>query len=208
VFTLPYFDPAAGKYAVAKSPPLEFVVNGDKAQVEAVSNATAAETKDFGGATQAAVPGEDLQDILPNPVSGSRWYSLSAAMIPVNPFILHGVPALVLALLLGTGTVRRLKAWQLANRPPPYAPRECADISRDLHRSQLSRLQFYGFVSEYAHAWEYWKKQKPPADEKLGQLLAARDRWLYAANAVAAADPVPAEEQKQAAATLTSRLTA
>jgi hypothetical protein len=206
VFTLPYFNPATGKYAIAKSLPLEFVVKGDPAVVAAASNAAAAETKDFSGVSQAMVPGEELQDILPNPVTGSRWYSVSAATIPVNPWFLHGVPALLLALLLGTGTVRRLRAWQFANRPPPYAPRECGLIARDLHREQLSLLQFYGYVSEYVNAWQYWKKLPPPADDQLSQVLASRDRWLYAANAGAAAAPVPPEEQTQATAILTSRL--
>jgi hypothetical protein len=208
VFTLPYFDPSKGKYAIAKSAPLEFVVNGDAAVLAAASNAAAAETKDFGGTSQAMVPGEELQDILPAPVTGSRWYSLTTATIPVNPYFLHGVPALALALILGSGTVRRLKAWQIANRPPPHAPRECAVIARDLHRGKLSRLDFYGYVSEYVHAWEYWKKRPLPAEEPLGQVLASRDRWLYAANAAAAADAVPPEEQKQATAVLTSRLSA
>jgi hypothetical protein len=209
VFTLPYFDPAAGKYAVAKSQPLEFIVTGDPVLVAAASNAAAAETRDFSGIGEAMVPGEDLQDILPNAVDGSRWYSLTAAAIAVNPLFLHGAPALLLALILGTGTVRRLRAWHLANRPPPYAPRECADIARDLRRGDLSLLQFYGFVSEYVSAWLYWKKQPlPRPDEPLSQVLAARDRWLYAANAGAAAAPVPAEEQRHATAIVTSRLTA
>jgi len=208
VFQLPYFDPVTGKYATAKSRPIELIVTGNPEAVAAAASVTAAETRDFSGISEAAVPGEDLRDILPHAVDGGRWYSLTTATIPVHPLLLHGVPAVLLALILGSGTVRRLRALALARRPPPYAPRECAVIARDLHRGPLSRLQFYSFVSEYAGAWEYWKKSPLPQDEALGQVLAARDRWLYAANAEAAAAPVPGGEQMQAASILTSRLSA
>ncbi|HEX2747222.1 MAG TPA: BatD family protein, partial [Verrucomicrobiales bacterium] len=141
VFTLPYFDPAAGKYVTAKSEPVQFIVTGDPVAVAAASVATAAETKDFSGVAKADVPREDLQDILPNPVQGSRWFPMTTATVQVSPWMLHGIPAILLALILSTGTVKRLRAWQIANRPPPNAPRECSLIARDLHRSNLSLLQ-------------------------------------------------------------------
>lgn len=208
VFMLPYFDPAAGKYSLAKSQPIEFVVTGNLEAVAAESSATAAETRDFSVTSEAVVPGEELSDILPQAIEGGRWLSLTTASVPVHPWLLHGAPALLLVLLLGTGTVRRLRAAALARRPPPHAPRECAAIARDLHRENLSLLQFYGLVSEYAGAWEYWKKSPVPADENLARVLASRDRWLYAANAEAAAVPVPRDEQTRAASILTSRLSA
>lgn len=209
VFTMPYFDPVAGKYAVAKSQPIEFMVTGSEAAAAAADSAAAAETRDFSTAAEIPPPGEDLRDILPHPVDAGTWYSLTGAAMPVHPLVLHGLPALVAAGLLGAGIARRVKAWRLANRPPPYAPRECAAIARDLHRSGLSRTQFYGFVSEYAAAWEYWKKQALPAGhESLARVLTARDHWLYASPAPAAAEPVPADEQRQAAAALTSALSA
>lgn len=208
VFTLPYFDPQTGKYAVAKSPAIALLVTGSPEAVAAVNNAAAAETRDFTGTPDALPPGEQLTDILPQPLNASRWYSLTAASIPVHPWLLHGLPAAILAIILGTGTVRRLRAWAVSRRPPPYAPRLCPDIARDLRRDSLSRLQFYSFVSEYAGAWEYWKEAPLPADEPLSSLLADRDRWLYAANAEAAAAPMPADDQSRAASLLTSRLSA
>ncbi len=208
VFTLPYFDPQAGKYAVVKSQPIELIVTGNPEAAAAANTAATAESRDFSGMPEAVPPGEQLTEILPHALDGSRWHSLTATAVPVHPWLLHGAPAVLLAIILGTGTVRRLRAWAMARRPPRYAPRCCADIVRDLHRSRLSRLQFYGFVSEYAGAWEYWKKSPLPGDNRLAELLAARDRWLYAANADAAATPVPADEQSRAASLLTSRLSA
>lgn len=208
VFTLPYFDPQAGKYAVVKSQAIELIVTGNPEAVAAANTAATAESRDFSGIPEAVPPGEQLTEILPHPLDASRWHSLTAITVPVHPWLLHGAPAVLLALILGTGTARRLRAWAIARRPPRYAPRCCADIARDMHRSRLSRLQFYGFVSEYAGAWEYWKKSVLPEDHDLAELLAARDRWLYAANADAAAIPVPADEQSRAASLLTSRLSA
>ncbi len=208
VFTLPYFDPVAGKYAIAKSPAIQLIVTGSPEVAAAANTAAAAESKDFSGTPDLVPPGEALSEILPQLLDTSRWYSLTAASVPVHPGLLHGTPAVILALILGTGTVRRLRAWALSRRPPPYAPRYCADIARDLRRTPLSRLQFYGFVSEYTGAWEYWKKSPLPSGESLAEVIAARDRWLYAANADAAAAPVPADEQTRAASLLTSCLSA
>lgn len=209
VYLLPYFDPSTGSYAVAKSAPVELIVTGELSAVAAASNAAAGETRDYNTNSEAAVPGEDLHDILPQPLSGTRWYSLAGVSAPVHPLLLHGVPALLLALLLGTGTLRRLRAWQISRRPPAYAPRDCALIARDLHRGRLSLLQFYGFVSEYVNAWQFWRRSPlPPPDDRLANVLAARDRWLYAANTEAASAPVPADEQAQTASILTSRLSA
>ena len=208
VFTLPYFDPQTGNYAVAKSEAIQLIVTGNPEAVAAANTAATAETRDFTGTPDTVPPGESLTEILPQPLDASRWHSLTTAFVPVHPWLLHGAPAALLALILGTGTVRRLRAWALSRRPPPYAPRACHDIARDLRRGTLSRLQFYGFVSEYTGAWEYWKKSPLPADDSLEEVLAARDRWLYAANAEAAAAAVPAGEQSRAASLLTSRLSA
>lgn len=208
VFTLPHFEPASGKYVTAKSAPVELIVTGEVKTAAAEAAVTGAETRDFAGAVKATVPGEELQDILPNAVEGGRWYSTVATLVPVHPWLLHGAPALLLAVLLGTGTNRRLRAWALSRRPPADAPRPCDAVARDLRRDGLSRLQFYSLVSEYAHAWEYWKKSPPPADDKLAAVLAARDHWLYATNAEPAAAPVPRDEQSQAASILTARLSA
>ena len=78
----------------------------------------------------------------------------------------------------------------------------------DLRRGGLSRLQFYGFVSEYVHAWQFWKKAPLPHDANLATVLAARDHWLYATNAAPAAEPVPGDEQSRSASVLTSQLSA
>ena len=209
VFVLPHFDPATGKYVSAKSAPLELIVTGSTTPDTPVAGSvTAGDTRDFSPVIKTPVPGEELTDILPNAVEGGRWYSLTAALVPVHPWLLHGAPAAFIALLFATGAARRLRAWNLAHRPPPGAPRSCADIARDLRRSGLSRLQFYGFVSEYTNAWEFWKKSPLPADDRLASVLAAREFWLYATNAEPAAAPVPGDEQAQAASLLTARLSA
>lgn len=208
VFVLPYFDPASGKYSVAKSPPVELIVTGDPAADTAAAAVTAADVRSFSGPPETPVPGEELQNILSRPVDNGRWFSLTSAMIPVHPWLLHGVPAVILALLLGTGANRRLQEWMLARRPPPGAPRKCQDIAADLRRSGLTRLQFYGFISEYSGAWEFWNRRPLPSDDRLGAVLASRDHWLYASRAGEAAGPVPADEQSLAASTLTARLRA
>ena len=207
VFALPYFDPTSGTYAVAKSQPIEFMVTGDPVAAAAADTAATAETRDYTGPGSTLAPDEDLRDILPNAVDAGAWYSLTASAVPVHPLLLHGVPATLLVLLLGAGAGRRIRALQLARRPPADAPRPCAEIIRDLHRTGLTRAQFYGFVSEYAGAWQYWKKAPVPSGAgPLAEVLAARDHWLYATNTEAAAAPVPADEQKRASATITSQL--
>jgi hypothetical protein len=211
VFMLPHFDPASGKYVTAKSTPVELIVTGslEPPATVATDNAAADSSRDFSPMVKTPVPGEELTDILPQAVEGGRWFSTAATLAPVHPLLLHGAPAALLAALLGIGAARRIRAWSLAHRPPPGAPRPCADIVRDLHRSGLSRLQFYGFVSEYTHAWEYWKRSPLPAhDAQLAPVLAARDHWLYATNAEPAAAPVPDTEQSQTVSVLTSRLAA
>jgi hypothetical protein len=210
VFMLPHFDPASGKYVTVKSTPVELIVTGslEPPATVAADNA-AADSRDFSPMIKTPVPGEELTDILPHAVESGHWFSTAAALAPVHPLLLHGTPAALLAALLGIGAARRIRAWSLAHRPPPGAPRQCDNIVRDLRRSGLSRLQFYGFVSEYTHAWEYWKKSPLPADDaQLAPVLAARDHWLYATNAEPAAAPVPDTEQSQTLSVLTSRLAA
>jgi len=210
VFVLPHFDPASGTYITAKSTPVELIVTGStEPPATAASDSASGDARDYHSVIKTPVPGEELTDILPHAVEGGRWFSTAATLAPVHPLLLHGAPAACVAVLLGLGASRRLKAWSLARRPPPGAPRPCGDIASDLRRPGLSRLQFYGFVSEYTHAWEYWKQQPLPAGEaQLAAVLAARDHWLYASNAEPAAAPVPGEEQSRAVSVLTARLAA
>jgi hypothetical protein len=208
VFVLPHFEPASGKYVIAKSAPVELLVTGVAAAAGTADAASPGDTRDFAAAVKVPVPGEDLMDILPNAVEGGRWFSTTAALVPVQPWLLHGAPAALLAILLGLGTARRLRAWSLARRPPPDAPRLLPNIAHDLRREGLSRLQFYGFVSEYVRAWEFWKKAPLPSDTGLASVLSARDHWLYATNAEPAAAPVPRDEQSRTASALTSQLSA
>ena len=209
VFSLPYFDPVAGTYLTAKSTPVEMLVTGEPPPPPNEAAGTpSGDARDFAATVKTPVPGEDLTDILPNAIQGGRWYSTTATLIPVNPLVLHGVPAVVVALLLGAGTLRRYRAWVKANQAPANAPRQCAEIATDLRRNGLSLQQFYGYVSEYVHAWQFWKKSALPTDAGLNPVLQARDHWLYASAAESAAAPVPADEQSRTATLLTSRLSA
>lgn len=210
IYALPYFDPQTGKYGVAKSQSVNFMVVGDPEKLATEKKAADSQTKDYTGVIEAMEPGEELQDILPHTLRGGRWYNLAAISPPVHPLFLHGAPAVFLLGLLGIGARKRYLAWQAANRPPARAPRQCGEIAAALRAPGLSRLQFYSLVSEYIHAWTFWKKPPPPlpSNAAWAELLSARDRWLYAANAEAAAAPVAPDEQSAATATLVSRLSA
>jgi BatD DUF11 like domain len=193
-FVLSYFDPQTGTYVTRKSTPVALKVNGE---FKAAAN-PAAGSKDFDAPPNANVPTEELGDILGHPLTTNALVSTAAAAAPVHPLLLHGVPALLLALVLGAGLKQRLRAAAEARRPEPGAPRPPAAVLSDLRRDGASRQTFYSLVSEYITAFSYHRSQPPAVSEALTGLLHTRDRWLYGAADPAALQPVPADERRQA----------
>ena len=200
-FNLTFFNPDTAKYETVSSQVMTFLVQGDEKAIQEESKVNGAQTTDFGGNGLADKPTEDLQDILPQTLKGGRGLPLTGMAPAVHPLLLHGVPAALLALLAGNGWLRKIRAAREANRPPPDAPRPPEEVMAALRREGHSRTGFYALVSEYirSHAWH---RKSTPAGNEFTALLAARDRWLYATDAAAASQPVTAEEQAAALATL------
>ena len=192
-FIYTFFDPETGTYVTRKSTPIALKVNGE---FKAPAN-PAIGSKDFDAPPDANVPTEELGDILAHPLTSGVLIPTAAATLPVHPLLLHGVPGLLLALLLGAGLQRRLRAAAAARRPAPGAPREPAAVMADLRREGASRQTFYTLVSEYLTAFSYHRKEPPAANAALTSVLRTRDRWLYGAADPAALQPVPADERRQ-----------
>jgi hypothetical protein len=205
VWVLSTFDPVSGKYVEQKSAPIELIVTGNPAALAAEANANAAETRDYTGDSEAAVPDEDLQDILPQALPSRGMLSL-ATLRPVLPAaFVHGLPAALLAGLLGYGGWKRLREWRAANAPDPNAPRELKAIMGDLRRPAQSYAQTYGYVSEYLQAWAHHRRgQALPNTPEIQTVTSARDRWLYATTPDDAAAAVPDAERASLQRTLAS----
>lgn len=192
-FVLHYFNPDSGTYVTRRSQPIVLTVKGE---FKAATNPTA-DAKDFAGPVDASAPTEELGDILDRPLTGGKWLATATAPIPANPILLHGVPALLLALLLGGGIRRRAKAAAAARMPRPGAPREPYAVLTDLRRSGTSRRAFYGHVNEYLTSLQYHQKCQPAPGSGLDTVLRDRDRWLYGPDDAAASALVPESEQRQ-----------
>jgi hypothetical protein len=187
-FIFSFFDPQTGKYVERRSAPVALTVLGE---FKAPANA-AGDAKDFAGGVDATAPVEELGDIIDRPLTVSPWIATAAVPIPVSPVLLHGVPALLLSLLLGAGVMRRFQAAAEARRPLPGAPREPAAVKSDLRRSGLDHRAFYGFVNEYLSAAAFHQPAGAPL-EVPAEIKEARDRWLYGPEDATASQPVSKE---------------
>jgi len=187
-FILTYFDPQTGKYVERRSQPVALTVLG-----EFKSPAVAAgETKDF-AASGATPPGEELGDIVQRPITVSRWINTAAAPVPVSPLLLHGVPGLLLAALLGTGLIRRIQAAAAARRPAPGTPLEPATVLSSLRQGGKDHRAFFGKVNEYLVSLQYHRPTaiSVPPTPVLAEIQNARDRWLYGPVEALTHEPVP-----------------
>ena len=191
-FVLHYFDPQSGTYVTRKSVPIAITVKGE---FKAAGN-PAADARDFAAPADATTPTEELGDILDQPLSGGHWLATAAAPLPVNKLLLHGVPALLLLLLVGQGIRRRIQAAAAARQPRPGAPREPYAVLTDLRRPGTGRRAFYGFVNEYLTSLAYHQNRQPAAGPERAAVLEARDRWLYGPDEAAAREALPADEQR------------
>jgi hypothetical protein len=197
-FVLHFFNPDSGTYVTKKSQPVRLTVKGE---FKAATNPTA-DAKDFAAPVDASAPSEELGDILDQPLTGGQWLATAAAPIPANPLLLHGVPALLLALLIGGGIRRRVKAAAAARMPLPNAPREPYAVLTDLRRPGTPRRAFYGHVNEYLTSVQYHQQRQPAPGSELDTVLSDRDRWLYGPDDAAASEAVPEPEQRQTLAVL------
>ena len=193
-FVLSYFNPDTGAYVTRKSQPVALTVKGE---FKAASSAEA-DAKDFAAPVDAASPMEDLGDILDKPLShppGGSWLSMAAQPIPVNRNFMHGVPAVLLAFLIGRGIRRRRRA---AARPPlPGAPREPYLVLADLRRQGIGRRPFYTHVNEYLTSVAHHRQRQPVPGGELDAVLMERDRWLYGPDDAAVHEPLPESTQRQ-----------
>ncbi|MDB6135762.1 MAG: hypothetical protein JWM59_4005 [Verrucomicrobiales bacterium] len=191
-FVLNYFDPVQGVYVTKKSPAVPITVTGDPPAAVAAS-----EVKDFSaGSSSTPVPGEELNDILSKPLSGGRWISTAAAPLPVNPWLLHGAPAALLALVLGTGLFKRLRAAAAARRPATDVPRPAVEILSDLRRTPVNRRPFYALATEYLESVRFHAPRSLPSTPAFHDFLATRDRLLYGPATPETEAPLPTEERK------------
>lgn len=191
-FVLHYFDPQSGTYVTRKSPPVLITVKGE---FKPALN-PAADARDFAAPIDASAPTEELGDILDQPLMGGEWLATAVAPIPVNRTLLHGVPALLLVLLVGQGIRRRFQAAAAARQPRPGAPREPYAVLTDLRRLGTGRRTFYAFVNEYLTSLAYHQNRQPMAGPERTAVLEARDRWLYGPDEAAAREALPADEQR------------
>jgi hypothetical protein len=191
-FVLHYFDPKSGTYVTRKSPPVLITVKGE---FKPAPN-PAAEARDFAAPIDASAPTEELGDILDQPLTGGEWLATAIAPIPVNRTLLHGVPALLLVLLVGQGIRRRFQAAAAARQPRPGAPREPYEVLTDLRRPGTGRRTFYAFVNEYLTSLAYHQNRQPMAGPERTAVLEACDRWLYGPDEAAAREVLPADEQR------------
>lgn len=197
-FVLHYFDPEKGVYVTKKSPPVKLTVNGEPTSV-----AAAVEVKDFNAIAAAQIPGEELNDILTKPLTGGPWLATASLSIPTSPILLHGVPAAFLALVLGAGAARRIRAAAAARRPASDAPRPAADVYSDLRRNSGERRKFYALATEFLESVRFHHPGIPiPSTPEFTALLAARDQHLYGPDLPESAEPLPADERKSALALL------
>ena len=190
-FVLSFFDPRSGKYVSRQSQPIALTVTGE---FKAASSATG-DSRDFAAPPDASAPTEELGDILDQPLGSGAWFSTAATPLPTNPILLHGVPALLLSLLIGTGIVRRVRAAAAARRPAAGTPRELFLILADLRQGQPDRRSFYRLVNEYLTSAQFHLGRQPASGEALGQVMLARDRWLYGPEEAATQETIPPEER-------------
>lgn len=199
-----FFDPASGQYVTRKSDPIPLKITGDARDLAAAGAGTGGQ--DFSLLSDAAIPVEELNDILPNAIGGGKWISAAVAPAPVNPWLLHGAPAALLALILGAGAARRWRHYAATRKPKENEPRPLSTILKALALTRLTRREFYTLVNEYLNAWTWHRGRPlpdgPSAPPELREILAARDRWLYGSTAEEASAPMPAEEQKAVRQTL------
>ena len=200
-FVLTFFNPSTGTYVTKKSEPIAIMVKGEfKA-----ANGTGVEARDFAIPADASAPFEELGDILAQPLlqkPGAAWLATAAAPLPTNRAFLHGVPALLVLLLIGEGIRRRWKAAAEARRPLPGTPREPYLVLADLRRPGQSRRAFYTLVNEYLTSTEFHHQRRPTSSDVMQDLLGERDRWLYGPSEAEASEPVPDAAQRLALDTL------
>lgn len=189
-FVLHYFNPRTGAYVTRKSEPVLLTVIGE---FKPASNA-ATDSKDFAAPVDASAPVEELGDILDQPLSGTPWMATAVAPIPVNRLLLHGVPALLMVLLIGQGLARRFRAAALARQPKPGSPREPFTVLADLRRTGRDRRTFYGLVNEYLVSVRHHQGRELAVDDGSKAITESRDRWLYGPDDAAAREAVPEAE--------------
>lgn len=195
-----FFDPVQGKYVSRQSQPVPVIVTGE---FKPATDATA-ESKDYAAMADASAPVEELGDILERPLVENRWLSTAAAPIPVSPWLLHGVPGLLLLLLVGKGAAYRWKMHKAARTPDPSAPREPYAILADLRQQGQDRSTFYNRVNEYLRSVPWHHQRSLPESESMKTLLAMRDRWLYGTDSANSREPLPPAEQQSALEVLRS----
>lgn len=194
-YILTYFDPVQGTYVTKKSPAIPITVNGDP---PAATASASGETKDFSGFPGMESPGEDLNDILSKPLTGGRWITTASVPVPANPWLLHGVPAALLALVLGSGIARRLRAAAAAKVSDTDAPRAPSVILADLRRSGQTRRGFHLLIREYLDAAHNGSVAPPGQSPEFDALVAANNRCLYGPITPETDAPVPDAERKSA----------
>lgn len=201
-YVLHYFDPKTGRYVTKKSRPIALTIEGTFEPPPAADSGI----RDFFSGGSATPPVEEGADILPHALREGRWIPIASSPAPVSPWLLHGAPAAVLALLFGAGAARRLRAMAAVRRQRKSGPRPAHAILDDLRRPGQNRRTFYRLVNEYLSSIEYHRRapviagRNAPGD--LAPVLESRDRWLYSGVNGEADAVVPRAEQEEVARVL------
>ena len=142
-FQLSYFDPAQGKYLVARSAPIPLTMLLDEPKPD--TRTGEAPTKDF-SFVQASIPEEKLADILTVRPAASPLLPLTAPAVDgALAWALQAIPAAIVIALVGVGLHRRSReraaAEQLARAGHPRTAR--GDSTRhEAKRPQSARILF------------------------------------------------------------------
>jgi BatD DUF11 like domain len=203
-FQLSYFDPAQGKYLVARSAPIPLTMLLDEPKPD--TRTGEAPTKDF-SFVQATIPEEKLVDILTvRPVTSPLLSLTAPAVGGALAWALQAIPAAIVIALVGVGLHRRSRERAAAEQLARFGhPRPLAEIRRDMKRSGLSRRAFYSLAREYATAVEFHRDRHGAAaagDEALDAILARQSYYSYSGEDADAAATVPLPEQKEVLAAL------
>jgi hypothetical protein len=205
-FALSFFDPATGTYQTVVSPPLPVRVLPAEEKPAVV--AAEAPAQDF-SVVDAALPEEQLNDILTLRPASSPWVSLQRA--PSGPglwWAAQAAPALALLAIIGLGWSRHQRRRQTARRLALEGrPRLPVDVRRDLQRPHQTRREFYALAREFILSVDHHQPsgtQRATPHPERDALLARQSLYCYAGAEAEAAAPIPPAEYAESLATLES----
>ncbi len=174
-FVLSYFDPNTGTYGTARSENIPIIVSpGKNGQLTANAENANAGVRDFGN-TAMPLPNEVLGGLLGLMPTEGATKALNTQSTPVfarvnsTPWLLHGLPALLLTSVLGAAGIRRWRAHAATQQQAKHTaqPKEIlAELRKLANTTETTPQAFYTRAVNFTEAWTREHKVKTKATDK------------------------------------------